>query len=372
VSRGHTTTPVGETFGVEEEYHLVTPGTFELASRPALSDRVLAAPEGTHLKPEMLTSQLEAATDVLTSLDELPAALAGMRAEAAAAAGEVDAVLLATSTHPFAALGEIDVMPRPRYDVLIDRFGAVVHQLNLCGCHVHVSVPDLDTAVVVMTASRPYLPLLAALTASSPYHEGVDTGYDSFRLAQLALWPQGGPPPELGSGDEYDAAVGRLIELGLVDDASAVLWEVRPSARYPTVEFRIADMCPDVNDALLYAALVRSLSRTLAVRGTPAARISDTDLRAARWQASRYGLSGRLWSPAQGRPVAAADAVGHLMSELRPDLEEYGEWDLVSALMARLLASGNSATRQRRSLGMGTDVRAVAAAAVRLTADLGA
>ena len=360
---------VAETFGVEEEYHLVDPDDHRLAPRPELSERALRSVAGSRLKPEMLTSQLEAASEVCTSLTDLPDELAGMRAQAAAAAAEVGAVLLATSTHPFAPVSEIDIMARDRYDVLLDRFGVVVRQLNLCGCHVHVSVPDLDTAVRVTTGSRPYLPVLAAMTASSPYHEGVDTGYDSFRLAQLALWPQGGSPPELASGASYTAAVAELVRIGLVEDAGAVLWEVRPSARYPTVEFRIADVCPDACDAVLYTGIVRSLSRTIASRAE-GPRISDTALRAARWQASRYGLGGRLWSPLRGRSVTAQDAVADLMTELRPDLEQHGEWDLVSRLMTRLLAEGNSATRQRRIVRDGGDVRAVAAAAVRLTAGL--
>ena len=358
-------TEVAETFGVEEEYHLVDPDGFGLAPRPELSERLLRATS--RLKPEMLTSQLEAASQVCSSLTDLPDVLADLRAEAAAAAAEVGAVLLGTSTHPFAAVSEIDIMARKRYDVLLDRFGVVVRQLNLCGLHVHVSVPDLDTAVRVMTGSRPYLPLLAALTASSPFHEGVDTGYDSYRLAQLALWPQGGSPPELTSGAAYTATVEELVRIGLVTDASAVLWEVRPSSRYPTVEFRVADMCPDVCDAVLYTGIARSLARTIAGRAD-GPRISDTELRAARWQASRYGLTGQLWSPRHGHSIAASDAVADLMTELRPDLERHGEWNLVSGLLTRLLAEGNSATRQRRIVLDGGDVRAVAAAGVELTA----
>jgi YbdK family carboxylate-amine ligase len=359
--------PIASTFGVEEEYHLVTAGTLELANRPALADRVLAGGEGPLLKPEMLTSQLEAASPVCSTLDELHPTLLRMRAEAAAAAARDGAVLLGTSTHPFAPLRDIEVMARPRYEVLLERFGSVVGQLNLCGCHVHVSVPDLDTAVRVMTLARPYLPLFAAMTASSPFHEGMDTGYDTFRLAQLSLWPQGGPPPPLESGAAYLATVERLVSLDLVDDASAVLWELRPSLRYPTLEFRIADMCPDVLDVVLYAAVVRSLVRTLVARA-PAASLSDPELRAARWQAARYGVSGQLWSPARGKAVAAAVALDDLLGELRPDLEAHGEQDVVGELMVRLLRQGNAASRQRQVFAATGDVREVAAAMVRLTA----
>jgi carboxylate-amine ligase len=355
---------------VEEEYHLVAADTFELANRPQLAGRVLAAGDATLLKPEMLTSQLEAASPVCSTLDELHPTLLAMRAEAAAAAADEEAVLLATSSHPFAPLSDIEVMARPRYGVLLERFGSVVGQLNLCGCHVHVSVPDLDTAVQVMTLARPYLPLLAAITASSPYHEGIDTGYDTYRLAQLSLWPQGGPPPPLESGADYLDTIERLVAMGLVDDASAVLWELRPSLRYPTLEFRIADMCPDVLDVVLYAAVARSLVRTLVTRA-PAPSLSDPELRAARWQAARYGLSGRLWSPARGEAVAARVALEDLMAELRPDLDEHGEVDVVEELMSRLLRQGNAASRQREVFAASGNVRDVAAAMVRLTAGAG-
>ena len=157
------------------------------------------------------------------------------------------------------------------------------------------------------------------------------------------------------------------MSLGLVDDATAVLWELRPSARFPTLEFRIGDMCPDVLDAVLYAGIVRSLVRTLAMRA-PTASLSDPELRAARWQAARYGLSGRLWSPSRGEPVPAGLAVDDLLGELRPDLDAHGEAGLVADLMQRLRSRGNAATRQRQVFAATGNVGGVVAAMVELTA----
>ncbi|MBV9594808.1 MAG: glutamate--cysteine ligase [Actinobacteria bacterium] len=341
----------GVTLGVEEEYHLVEPDTFRLARRPLLSEQADARSVGPHLQAEMLTSQLEAATEVCTDLRQVRDAIAAMRLEAATAAAAHGTLLLGTSTHPQAGLDEIEIAPRDRYRRLLDRYRSVVGELNLCGCHVHVSVPNLDVALAVMNHARPYLPLLAALTASSPFHEGRDTGYASIRLARLALWPQGGPPPHLASAQDYQHLLAALTASGMIDEPSELLWELRPSARYPTVEFRIADMCPDIDDVVLYAGLVRSLVRTLMQRiisATPAPVVPDPLLSAARWRAAHYGLTERLWSDTGQALLPAADVIEQFWNELAPDLERHGESGELEALLAQVLKRGNSATRQRQ------------------------
>jgi carboxylate-amine ligase len=361
---------VGATFGVEEEYHLVDPQTYDLMNVAELSRQADEGRSSRALRPEMLTSQLEAVTDVCTDLDELAAAMRTSRREAAAAAAEYGATILATSTHPFATLDETEVAARPRYRVLLERFGAVVGQLNLTGCHVHVGVPDPDLAIAIMTAARPYLPVLSALTGSSAFHEGHDTGFESFRLAQLALWPQGGLPPQLDSSKHHHEVVDQLTRMGLVDEPSMVLWELRPSDRYPTLEFRIADVCTDADDALLFAGLTRSLVRVLAARissGLTARPVDDVVLRGARWRAARYGLTGELWSFRIESLLPAATVVGELWDELEADLAAHGEAERLRPLLRTLLRRGTSTTRQRAVHAKSGDLRAVARDAVELT-----
>jgi glutamate---cysteine ligase / carboxylate-amine ligase len=353
---GTSTAAVGRaasTLGVEEEYHLLEPDTLDLARRPALTVQAEQHVSGSSLRPEMLTSQLEAATDICTDLEQVRTSVVAMRAEAARAAAEHGALLLATSTHPFSLLEQVEIAPRARYDRLRERFAGVVGEFNLCGCHVHVAIPDLDVAVAVMNHARPYLPVLAALTASSPFHEGRDTGYQSARLARLALWPQGGIPPYLRSAQDYERLVDSLVATGMVGEPSELLWELRPSTRYPTLEFRIADTCPDIDDVVLYAGLVRSLVRTLLGRvadATPAPQLADSILVALRWRAARHGLTGHLWSVRQEALMPAPAVVGELWRELEPDLLRHGEHHMLRVLLRQLLRRGTSASRQRRIL----------------------
>lgn len=360
----------GATFGIEEEYHLVDAQTFALRSSRALAQRTLEGAADPRLRPEMLTSQLEAATEICTTLDEARSAVRAMRAEAARAATAEDATILATSTHPTATLDEIDVAPRKRYAQLLERFGSVVRAFNLCGCHVHTSIPDLESAVAVMTHARPYLPLLHALTGSSPFHQGVDTGYQSFRMAWLSLWPQGGSPPHLSSAAEYRATVEQLVAAGLVDGPDNLLWELRPSARYPTLEFRMADVCTDLDDVLLFAGVVRALVRTLGQRvlaGVRPPAVNDAVLRAARWRAARYGVTGDLWDPNGRELVSATRAVEGLLAEISPSLQHFGDEALVRDLAARLLDGGASAQRQRDCYAASGELVAVIRDAVELT-----
>jgi carboxylate-amine ligase len=339
---------IGETLGVEEEYHLVDPLTWQLAGRPNLLAQVAA---DSHLQPEMRTSQLEIATDICHSLADVRTALVRAREEAARAAASAGAAILAAGTHPSAPRDDQPILATDRYDVMLHRFGAVVREQNICGCHVHVGVPDEDTAAAVLTHTRPYLPLLTAMTCSSPFQGGVDTGYQSFRSQWWSLWPVAGPPPVLRDAAHYRRIVAELVSTGVIDDASTIYWDARISSRYPTVEFRMADVCTRLDDALLYAALVRSLVRTVGRRITAAEAplaVSDATLRAARWRAARFGLSGDLWCPRTGRTIPAAVAVNALIDELRPDLEAHDEADTVRPLVAELLARGTSAARQRQ------------------------
>ena len=360
--------PAGVTFGVEEEFHLVDPLTYRLTRSPALVQAVLRKEAGRHLHAEITTTQLEAVTGICTGLADLRAELVTTRAEAAGAAARAGVRILAASTHPFDSWHDQDITPAPRYQAMVDRWAGLALQQDICGCHVHVGVPDLDTAVAVMDRARPYLPVLLAMTGSSPFHDGVDTGHDSYRTIWWSRWPTTGPPEYLGSADRFREVVDGLVTSGVIADASHLYWDLRPSSHLPTLEFRLADVCTEVDDVVLHAALVRSLVRTLAgraERGEPCPQARPELLRAARWRAARHGLDGQLFDVLQNELVPARTAVRRLLTELREDLVDHDEWSTVVELVERLFERGTSSSRQRRTWLSTGDWRQVAARIVR-------
>lgn len=353
----------GRTVGVEEEFHVVDPESMELRDSPELVALLSGDDLGPRVHSELSTTQIETASDVCSSLAQVRRELRAGRAAAAAAAGKVGATVLAASTHPFSSWQEQRVTRTPRYLRLVERYAVLALQQDISGCHVHVSVPDLDTAVAVMDRVRPYLPVVQALTGSSPFHDGADTGYDSFRTQWFARWPTTGATEPFGDAASYLEVVEALRTADLIDDASNLYWDVRPSKNYPTLEFRVADVCTFLDDAVLHVALVRALTRVLAEqasRDVPPRAIRPEVLRAARWRGARYGLSDRLYDPVTGELVAAADLVGGLLHELRDDLTEHAEWEEVSALCEQTLRRGTSAARQRAVLHESADQREVA------------
>lgn len=358
----------GTTVGIEEEFHLVDPVTYRLTRSPALVTAVLRGESGPHLHAEITTTQVEAATGICRTLADLRAELITTRAEAAGAAARAGVRILAASTHPFDSWQQQEITPAPRYEAMVTRWAGLAQQQDIVGCHVHVGVPDLETAVAVMDRARPYLPVLLAMTGSSPFHDGVDTGHESYRTMWWSRWPTSGPPEHLGSAERFAAVVDGLVASGVIADASHLYWDVRPSSHLPTLEFRLADVCTEVDDVVLHAALVRSLVRVLADRAEreePGPRPRAELLRAARWRAARYGLSDRLFDPVACELVPARLAVRRLLVELREDLAAHDEWTVVVDMVERLFERGTSASRQRRTWLRSGSWRDVAAGIVR-------
>lgn len=355
------TPAVGATLGVEEEYHLVDATTYALADAPQVVD---AARQllGEGAQGEISTSQLEVVTPVSTSLAEVRAHLVRLRRGADQAAQQHGCRILAAGTHPTASWREQRMTPEPRYAKILARLGHLARQQLIAGQHVHVSVPDPETAVQVLDRLRPDLPVLLALSGSSPFWEGADTLYASYRTIWFGRFPVTGSQEVLRTRRAYDALVADLVASGVVDDASHLYWDARASTKYPTVEVRIADTCPRLDDAVLQAGLARSLVRVAAAEADAGASFAEPRpelVRAARWAAARHGLEGRLVDlrAVQRRP--AADVVRDLLARLRDDLEDAGEWDEVCGLAEQALARGTSAAEQRRTAEQTGDLRAV-------------
>jgi carboxylate-amine ligase len=362
----------GFTVGVEEEYQIVDAATFEL--RPRAERLLEAASESvdTGVEPELSLSQVEIGTDICTSLDEVGAELVRLRSTVLHAAESVGSRIVAVATHPFADWIGHGITPKERYLDLADRYQQLAREQLICGCHVHVSVDDRDLAVRAMDRLRPWLPTLLALTGSSAFWQGVDTGYASYRTALFDRWPMTGAPLPLGSRAAYDELVADLVACGAIVDATRLYWDVRPSARFETLELRVADVCTTVDEAVMTAGLARSLVRSAVAASladdTPVTQPRPELVRAARWRAARYGLDDQLVDLPGRRLVPATVAVDDLLRHLRPDLEEHGEWDVVRALVDGVVAHGTSAQRQRRVFERTGSLREVVAAAAAETA----
>ena len=337
------------TLGVEEEYHLVDAETFELADMPEVVETAIAM-MGSEAQGEISTSQLEIATPVCTTLAEVRAHLARIRATADDAARQQGCRILAAGTHPTGTWHEQRLTIGERYLSLFERWGLLALQQMITGCHVHVNVTDAELAIRTMDHLRADLPVLLALSASSPYWEGVDTGYASYRTQWFARWPVTGMPDAFGSKSAYDDLVADLVTTGMIDDASHLYWDVRPSTKFPTLEVRVADTCPSLDDVVLHAALARSLVRVgaaAALRGDEVPPVRGEVVKAARWRAARFGLEECLLDVRGHALRPAAEVVEGLLERLRPDLEELGDWGEVRELADRTLARGSSAARQR-------------------------
>jgi len=321
------------------------PGSGELcADEPSPGDLNAVQP----LEFELQKQQLEIDTRPCYSLDELSRELRRCRATAAAAASRAGVTVAALGTSPVAVHPE--VMPTSRYQAMTEAFGLTAQEQLTCGCHVHVGISSAEEGVAVLDRIQPWLATLLALSANSPFWQGVDSAYASFRYQAWGRWPCSGPTYQFGSVEVYQATVQQMIDTETLLDSGMVYFDARLSQHYPTVEVRIADVCQHAEDAVLIAALIRGLVETearnwQAGRSDPPARTEQ--LRLARWRASRSGLDDVLINPVTFRPDKAVAVTGLLVEHVRDALADAGDALLVADLLDAVLRRGNGAAAQR-------------------------
>ena len=342
------------TIGVEEEFCIVDAATGDV--RAAVDEVLPRAKErlSDQVEAELNRSQIETATGVCTTLGEVRDELERLRRLLREAAAEVGCGVVSSGTHPMAQTGASEVNPgKERYRWLEREFQAVAREQLVNGCHVHVGIADRDLAIEVLDRSRPWLYTVAALAADSPFWAGADTGYASYRTEVWTRWPLTGMPDALRCRAEFDELVAALHDVEALPDPTFLYWDVRPSARFETLEFRPADGSLTVDDAVMVAGLWRGLARTLmdeAERGDPPATLRRELVDAARWRAARYGVEGTLVDLGAMRTAPAREVVDGLLAHLRPALEDAGDWDEVHAHVERVMAEGTGAARQRAAL----------------------
>jgi len=336
-------------FGMEEEYFLFDAKTrhavrrvdkkFLLLTQKRLGDRVMT---------EMLQSQLEVATPPCETFDEARAHLAHYRRELAEMAARHRLGIAAMGTFPLAYWPEQTVTPKSRYGAIIDDLQMIGYRNMLCGMHVHVAVPDVETRINLIMRLTPYLPLLLALTTSSPFWQGNLTGLVGYRLAAYDELPRTGLPELFRTNDDYREFVAALKWAKVIPDESYIWWAIRPSLRNPTIELRVADSCTRLDDALAVAALFRCLVRALdRDRALNAGfdRVGRAITQENKWHAQRYGIRATFIEPFSRSPLTLVQWLDQVMDFIAEDIDAFDCANEIRHLHS-IATNGTSADRQ--------------------------
>ena len=338
------------TLGVEEEFHVVDLKTRRLTARaPELLDVLSSS-----YVAELQRCVVEMNSGVVHTLDELHADLESHRRVLVDAAARLGMGVVAAGAVPLSVPAEMHVTETARYRQMLSEYQLLAREQLICGTQVHVGVDDRDVSIAVANRVAPHLPILLALSASSPFWaDGSDTGYSSARTLVWQRWPTTGPAPPVSSAAEYDRLVDDLVASGVITDAGMVYFDVRPALAAPTLELRVCDSCPSVDTIVLIAGLFRALveREVEALRaGGPAVEVAPPLCRAALWRAARSGLEGELVDISVPSSRPAAEVVTDMVQSLRPQLEAAGDWPMIVELTRQVLVDGTSAARQRRAL----------------------
>jgi len=340
------------TIGIEEEYLLVDPVSRDLVADPpagmmeacqnSLGDSLGA------VSPEFMRSQIEIGTRVCHSIQEARETLAELRATLAKIARQNGMALVAASTHPFGRWNMQSHTDRDRYNTLAQDLQVVVRRLLICGMHVHVGIDNDDTRIDLLNQAVYFMPHLLALSTSSPFWKGEVTGLKSYRLSVFDEMPRTGLPAQFDSYGEYQRTVDVLVKAGVIEDATKVWWDLRPSARFPTLEMRVPDVCTLLDDAITIAALYACICRMLyRLRRENKRWRSYTNflLKENRWRAQRYGVEQGMIDFGRGEIVPFAELTEELLALIGEDADALGMREEVENVHT-ILARGTSADRQ--------------------------
>ncbi|MFX0540561.1 carboxylate-amine ligase [Roseovarius sp. S4756] len=339
------------TIGIEEEYLLVDRETMALTDAPEALMKACRSELQDQVSPEFLNCQIEIGTKVCATVGDAREDLRRLRSCIAREASKFGLAPIAASCHPFSRWREQKHTDKDRYNDLSTDLAGVVRRMLICGMHVHVAVGAPDRRIDIMNQLSYFLPHLLALSCSSPFWQGHDTGLDSYRLTVFDNLPRTGLPPRMSSFGEYERATHVLTDLGVIEDASKIWWDLRPSSKFPTIEARICDVQPRIEDALTLAALIQGLARMLwrlSIKNQRW-RIYETFLISEnRWRAQRYGVREGLIDFGLGQIVPMSVLMDEMLELIEEDAAHFNSASEVAH--ARSMASqGTSADRQRRT-----------------------
>ncbi len=346
--------------GVEEEFQIVDASTRELKSHASRVVHRAQEDVGQAATNELFLSQIETGTPVCNALEEVEAEVRRLRRAVIAAAQAAGDAIVAASTHPFSLARDQDVTPKERYLDMAQDYGQLADEHLICGCHVHVGIGDRDASIAILNRARAFNSVLLALSGNSPFWEGADTRYSSYRTEIWRRWPMAGAPLPFRDRAEYDDLVRDLVQAGAISDETKIYWDIRPAGRFETIEFRACDIGTSWRDTVAIAILCRAVAvmcwrehsdaEQKGLRFEPA---RGEMLRAAEWRAARYGVEDELIDVRSARLGSARHVVEGFLDWLRPALQERGEWEFAHGWAQQVLAEGNGAARQRRALEAG-------------------
>jgi len=339
------------TMGIEEEYLLVDLETRDLVRSPPddfLQNCVESC--GEQVTNEFMKCQLEIGTTVCSNIHEARADLKRLRKGVVSVAGQYGWAPIAASTHPFARWDQQEHTKKARYNELAHDLGGAVQRLLICGMHVHLGIEDEDTRIDLMNQVTYFLPHLLCLTTSSPFWQGRDTGLNSYRLTVFDGLPRTGLPDVFDSYAQYQRMVAQLVKAGALEDGSKIWWDVRPSARFPTIEARMMDVCTRLEDALSVAALFQcivSMLFRLRKRNQRWRIYPHTLIRENRWRAQRYGPRRELIDFGAGEMLPVSTLIDELIDLTREDAIRF---DCVAEVerVREIVKTGTSAEMQRQ------------------------
>ncbi len=343
-------TPEHYTLGIEEEFQIVDPQTRELRSRVSeiLDEGKMLL--GEQFKPEMIQSMIEVGTDKCYNIQEARADITNLRAITASLARKKGLAIVAASTHPISHWRDQKIFDDKRYNVLIEELQMVASSLLIFGLHVHVGMPDKDRAIHIMNAARYFLPHVLALTTSSPFWLGFNTGLKSYRSEVFKKFPRTDIPDHYDSHAAFQRYVDLLVKTGCIDDGKKIWWDVRPHPFFPTLEFRICDIPTRVDDTIAIAALFQAIvakldkliEKNLGFRLYRRALIQEN-----KWRAVRYGLDGKMIDFGKQTEVPVRDLILELLEFVDEVLDDLGSRKEVEHIHT-ILERGTSADEQLR------------------------
>jgi len=349
------------TIGVEEEFQIVDPASGELRSHVSELVAATSAGLGDQVKPELHQSIVEIGTKICGDVAELGADLRRTRGELIRAAERVGLEVAAAGTHPFSNWIDQVVSPGERYKNIVEELQQLARSLLIFGMHVHVAVPDRTTMIDLMNMARYFLPHLLALSTSSPFWMGRDTGLKSYRTTVFRRFPRTGIPDHFSSWSDYENYVNLLIKLNCIDNAKKVWWDVRPHPQFGTLEFRICDVVTRVDEAIAIAALIQAIVvklHRLYTRNMGFRMYSRSLIEENKWRAARWGIEGKLIDFGKQTEVPMRDLAVELLVFTDDVVDDLGSRDALDTIHT-ILREGTSAERQLRVYRETSDLKAV-------------